>query len=344
MKIKVNQITFTEPYKAEYLENGEIDLDALNANDVVVKSMVSTISCGTEKANYIGEKRVWGDSDYIVPFPRYPGYSCAGEVVAVASNVTYVKPGDRVVVSAFKGFHRTYGVVKDSNLVKIPDGVEYEEAAISYIATFPLAGLRKVKLEPGESCLIMGLGILGQFAVKFARAMGAYPIIAVDPIKERRDMAIENGADYSFDPFDSDAIANIKKVSGGGVNTAIEVTGVGAGLNQTLDCMKRLGRVALLGCTRNSDFSVDYYRKVHSPGITLVGAHTNARPLVDNYPHYFTQNEEIRVVLDLIKGKRISLKNVVTETRKPNECTEIYDRLVNDKNFPIGLQFDWRNI
>ena len=92
------------------------------------------------------------------------------------------------------------------------DGVEYEEAAISYIATFPLAGLRKVKLEPGESCLIMGLGILGQFAVKFARAMGAYPIIAVDPIKERRDMAIENGADYSFDPFDSDAIANIKKV------------------------------------------------------------------------------------------------------------------------------------
>ena len=344
MKINIDQIVFTEPYVAKYIPNGEIDSDNLAENDVVVKNVVSTISCGTEKANYIGEKRVWGDSDYIVPFPRFPGYSSAAEVVAVGSKVTYVKVGDRVVVSNFKGFHRTFGIVKDYNLIKIPDSVSYEEAAISYIATFPLAGLRKVKLEAGESCLIMGLGILGQFAVKFARAMGAYPIIAVDPIEERRDMAIENGADYAFNPFDENTISKIKQVSGGGVNTAIEVTGVGAGLNQTLDCMKRLGRVALLGCTRNSDFSVDYYRKVHSPGITLVGAHTNARPTTDNYPHYFTQNEEVRVVLDLIAGGRVSLTNVVTETHSPKECTQIYDRLVNDKKFPIGVQFDWRNI
>ena len=340
MKLKVEQIVFTEPFKAQFIENGEVDLTTLSENQVAVKTIVSTISCGTEKANYIGEQRVWGDSDYILPFPRYPGYAAAGEVIAVGSAVTYVKVGDRVVVSNFRGFHRNYGIVNDSNLIKIPDGVEYEEAAVSYIATFPLAGLRKV--AAGESCLVMGLGILGQLAVKFARAMGAYPIIAVDPIAERREMAMKNGADYVFDPFDSQTIANIKKVSGGGVNTAVEVTGVGAGLNQALDCMKKLGRVALLGCTRNSDFTVDYYRKVHSPGITLVGAHTNARPLSDNYPHYFTQNEEVRVVLDLIAGKRISLKNVIAETHVPSECTEIYDRLVNDKKFPIGLQFDWR--
>ncbi len=342
MELRVKQIIFTEPFKAEYKDNGIIDLNNLSEDSIVVKTMVSTLSCGTEKANYIGEQRVWGDSDYIVPFPRFPGYSCAGQVVAVGKNVLDVKEGDNVVVSRFKGFHRNYGVVKQEDVVKIPDGVEFEQAAISYIATFPLAGLRKVKLEIGESCLVMGLGILGQLAVKFARIMGAYPIIAVDPIEERRKMAMENGADFVFNPFESDTIKKIKELTNGGVNTAIEVTGVGAGLNQTLDCMKRLGRVALLGCTRNSDFTVDYYRKVHSPGITLVGAHTNARPSFESYPHYFTQNDEIKVVLDMVAGGRISLYNVISETHLPSECTKIYDRLVNDKNFPIGLQFDWR--
>lgn len=343
MQFNVKQIMFTEPFKAEYKENGTIDTDKLAEGTVLVKTVVSTISCGTEKANYIGEKRVWGDSDYVVPFPRFPGYSSVGEVIAVGEKVTGIKVGDRVVVSKFKGFHRNYGVVNEGDLVKIPNGVEYEQAAISYISTFPLAGLRKVQLEIGESCLIMGLGILGQIAVKFARIMGAYPIIAVDPIEERRNMALENGADYALNPFDDNMVATIKEITKGGVNTAIEVTGVGAGLNQTLDCMKRLGRVALLGCTRNSDFTVDYYRKVHSPGITLVGAHTNARPSNESYPHYFTQNDEIKVVLDMLAGKRVNLYNLISETHKPDECTKIYDRLVNDKKFPIGLQFDWRN-
>lgn len=43
----------------------------------------------------------------------------------------------------------------------------------------------------------------------------------------------------------------------------IEVTGQGTGLNEAHDCMAKFGRVALLGCTRNSDFSVDFYRTVH---------------------------------------------------------------------------------
>ena len=107
--------------------------------------------------------------------------------------------------------------------------------------------------------------------------------------------------------------------------------------------MKPLGRIALLGCTRKSDFTIDYYKKVHSPGITLVGAHTNARPQVDSYPHYFTQNDEVKVILDLINGKRVTLKDVVSETHSPTESTIIYDRLVSDKNFPIGVQFDWRD-
>ena len=85
---------------------------------------------------------------------------------------------------------------------EIADSISFEDAAVSFIATFPLAAIRKLQLEIGESVLIMGLGLLGQIAIKLARLAGACPIIACDPVKERRDEAIKNGADYVFDPFD----------------------------------------------------------------------------------------------------------------------------------------------
>ena len=124
----------------------------------------------------------------------------------------------------------------------------------------------------------------------------------------------------------------------------IEVTGVGAGLNGALDCMARFGRVALLGCTRVSDFTIDYYRKVHGPGITLIGAHTMARPDNESYPGYFTTIDDMKTVLNLCEGGRISHKALVDEVLSPEECTEVYSRLVNDKNFPSVVQFDWTKI
>lgn len=119
---------------------------------------------------------------------------------------------------------------------------------------------------------------------------------------------------------------------------------MGAGLDETLDCMAKLGRVALLGCTRDKNFTIDYYRKVHGPGISLIGAHTAARPENESYPGYFTHEDDIKTALKLVAGGRMSLADMVEETHSPEECFEVYTRLVNDKNFPAAVQFDWRNI
>lgn len=338
---ELRQIVFTEAYKAEYLTVGVKNFDDLAPNEVAVKTVFSTVSAGTERANFVGEKAVSVFSDAEFPFPRTVGYSGAGVVVAVGSAVKKVSVGDRV--ATYWGKHINYNILPEDNVVKIEsDKVSLEEAAVALIATFPLAALRKVNLEIGESMLVMGLGILGQLAVMLARAAGAYPVIACDPVEERRNEALRNGADYAFNPLDKDFAEKVRAVSGGGVKTAIEVTGLGAGLNETLDCMAKLGRVALLGCTRSSDFSVDYYHKVHGPGITLVGAHTSARPNKESYPSYFTHEDDIKTVLSLCGGGRLPIKNLLKETYRPIECQEIFTRLATDKNFPIGVQFDWR--
>ena len=169
-------------------------------------------------------------------------------------------------------------------------------------------------------------------------------MIAVDPVRERREKALRFGADYALDPNEKGFCERVRALSGGGVNAAIEVTGLGKGLEECLDCMQKLGRVALLGCTRNKNFTIDYYRKVHGPGITLIGAHTAARPEHDSYPGHFTHRDDIKAQLKLIALKRINLKEMIDETHSPDACAEVYSRLVQDQNFPTFVQFDWRRV
>ena len=338
-KMKAKQIIFTEINRAELLD---IELPSVKPGCVLVKTEVSTISSGTERANITGDPNVSATGASGVKFPRASGYNSAGVVAAVGEGVTSVAVGDRVVV--YWGLHRSYNHVKAENVVKIPDGVDFATGAMSFIASFPMAAIRKTRLEMGESAMVMGLGVLGMIAVKLLRLAGAVPIIAVDPNPERRKMALECGADHALSPFDDDFAERVKEITGGGVNVAIEVTGVGAGFNEALDCMAKFGRVALLGCTRNSDFTVDYYKKIHAPGITVIGAHTIARPEQESHPGWFTHRDDIAAVMRLAEGGRLTLTDIVGEVHSPENCPDVYQRLIFDKNYPVAVQFDWRKL
>ena len=331
------QIVFTKPNAAELLT---VSLEPLKPNGVQVATEVSTVSSGTERANITGDLNVSVlAKEKEAVFPRRAGYSSAGRVLAVGESVTNFKPGDRVAM--FWSSHSQFQNLPESQCLKLPDSVTSEEAALFHITTFPLAAIRKCRLEMGESALVMGQGILGLLAVKLLRIAGAVPIIAADPIPEKRQRALEAGADFALDPFAPDFASKVKKITDGGVKVAIEVTGNGKALDSTLDCVAKLGRVALLGCTRDPNFTIDYYRKVHGPGITLVGAHTNARPGLESAPGYWTQRDDFACVLALTVGGRLVLKDMIEETHSPEEAPAVYTRLVTEPSFPV-VQFDWR--
>ena len=338
--MKTKQIIFTKPYVAELL-----DAECLPPKEyeVTVSLEYSAISSGTEKANLIGIRNSINRSeDEEAVFPRTVGYSATGIVSEIGNGVTDICVGDRVIV--YWGKHKKNITVSRNNVIRIPDEVSTKEASMALISTFPLAAIRKTRLEIGESAMVMGLGILGVFAVQELKAAGAYPIVAVDPIKNRREFAIKLGADFALDPTQRGFADEVKRITSGGVNVCIEVTGLGVGLIQALDCMKRFGRVALLGCTRSSKFEIDYYGKVHGPGISLIGAHTMARPKTESSAGLWTDKDDLQTVLNLIQGKRLNFKDMICEIHSPTEAEQIYDRLANDKNFPIGVFFDWRNI
>lgn len=335
------QIVFTEKNKAELLRVGPY---TLGADQIAVRTLVSSISCGTERANITGDPNVSPvlPENGEVVFPRTAGYSSAGIVLAVGENVTDFKVGDRVAMSW--SLHVDVNVIPAALAIRLDDSITLEDAALFHIATFPMAALRKTRMEIGESMLVMGLGILGLIAVQLARLAGGAPVIAADPNPDRRAKALSLGADYALDPLEEGFTDRVRALTEGGVKTAIEVTGIGAGLNQTLDCMARFGRVALLGCTRSREFTVDYYRKVHAPGITLIGAHTNARPGRDSSDGWFTERDDVRAVHRLCCLGRLHLADMVDEVVSPADCTEVYRRLVEDRNFPPVVQFDWTKL
>ncbi len=336
--MKTKQILFTKKNTAELVE---VELPELQENEVRVKTEFSTISQGTERANIMGDPNVNGAGKGEVVFPRGCGYASAGTVIEVGDKVKNIKIGDRVVTTW--GLHRQINQVSEKQLVKMPDEISFSEASMTLIASFSLAAVRKCRVEIGESAVIMGLGILGQFAVMFARLQGAAPVIAVDPVKERREKALKLGADYALDPMDESFVDKVKEITGGGANVCIEVTGLGKGLEQGLDVMKRFGRVALLGCTRDRNFTIDYYKKVHYPGITMIGAHTLARPTEESHGGWFTHSDDILAIMKMIKLNRMDIKQLVNEIHSPKECYDIFKRLVEDKSFPV-VQFDWSTL
>ena len=346
---------FTAKNKAELVEEPK---PVASPGEVVVKLVRSCISSGTERANVTGvpdgATGIFGDeNDMRVTWPRRGGYSSSGIVESVGDGVSSVKPGDRVAMSW--SWHKEYMNLPERQVYRIPENVSFQDAAFAHISTFPSAAIRKCRLEFGEPAIVMGQGVLGQLAVKLLRVAGAAPVIAADPIPEKRKEALALGADFAFDPLAPDFAAQVKAVaesdrkthmgrkSDAGAKVAIEVTGNGAALNTVLDAVAPFARVALLGCTRDSNFTINYYRKVHAQGVSLVGAHTMARPDAESSSGWWTTRDDAMAFLKLLSLGRISLDGFVAEVHSPQECGDVYSRLAAGGAFPV-VQFDWTRL
>ncbi len=322
------------------LETVSLDEQALPPDQVLVKTDYSAVSAGTECA-WISGNANWDDQK----FPFYPGYSAVGHVIRVGENVKNFAVGDRVIVP-WHG-HRSHILapaarVWDGAYRIADDRIDMIEAACVHIASFPMLGVRKLRIQMGESVMIAGLGILGQIALQAARCSGAMPLLACDFSPERRALALKMGADAVFDPGEPDFIEKVRAAAGGGgVRAVVEVTGKAAALQQALKYTARMGRISLLGCTRVPDCPIDFYRDVHLPGITLIGAHTQNRPGSDSRPGEWTEQDDYETILKFLAAGRFRFSPLISRVASPAECGEIYDTLLHAGNPPLGIVYDW---
>lgn len=330
--MKRRSIVFTAKEKVELIES-ELNCVHPEPGWALLKTEYTLISPGTEKACLLGMT----DGK----FPMTLGYSAIATVIEAGAG-SDLKPGDRTVI--YHSCHSSLQLKEVRDIVRIDDPtIDSRDAIFVVTAAMGLQGIRKIRPELGESIAVMGLGLLGLAAVRCAHLSGAFPAIALDFNAKRRAIAKEYGADYAFSPDEPDLQSKIKDITHGGINGLIEVTGNPEAINSALDLMAPFGRVALVGCSRTATEKLDFYHKVHRPGISIIGAHNFARPREDSYPGYWTNRADMQTLLRLIAGGKFTPSAMRTEVAKPDEAPEIFRRLVKGEPDMLGVLFDWRD-
>lgn len=332
------EIIFTEPRKVALVES---TMEKPGEKEVLVKVKYNVISAGTEKAWLMAMENAKGK------FPFNVGYSSVGTVVDVGKEVKKFKCGDRVFV--VHGGHASYNLKNEGSIIRIPNEVSFEAAVFTRMASFPLLAIRRARLEIGESIVIVGLGMVGLFGVQIARLGGAMPLVAVGNRDIRREKAYKYGADLVLSPDEPDLINKIidftyERNQVRGANCVIETSGSERGIIDSLKYVSFGGRLLLNGCNRINEEPVDFYKYVHTKGVQIIGAHECTCKPVNSSPGNWTRYRDYITVLGLMADGRIDATDMISEYVSPQDAALVYKRLLEDKNFPLGVVFDWDEI
>jgi len=175
--------------------------------------------------------------------PILLGNEGAGTVEAVAPDVTEVKPGDRVAYAMQRGSYAEYACVPAWQLVKIPDGVDFNTAAAAMLQGMTAHYLTHstYQLKAGDRCLVhAAAGGVGLLLVQMAKMLGAH-VIGTAGTDEKAHLARDAGADDVVVYTREDFVARAK-----GVHVVYD--GVGkATFMQSLDCLRPRGMMVTFG-------------------------------------------------------------------------------------------------
>ncbi|MEM8529394.1 MAG: zinc-binding alcohol dehydrogenase [Chloroflexota bacterium] len=163
--------------------------------DILVRTRTGAISVGTELPQYRGDARASEPPTY----PAMTGYESLAEVIECGAEVQNLTVGDRVV--AFYG-HRTAAVVPLSRVVQVPDTIDDALALLVILACDTAKGVAKLNPGSDDTVLITGAGTIGLLTLFNLQVQGISRITLVDPVPQRRELALRLGASCTVAPDD----------------------------------------------------------------------------------------------------------------------------------------------
>jgi 2-desacetyl-2-hydroxyethyl bacteriochlorophyllide A dehydrogenase len=342
--MRARQIVITEPYKAEVRE---VELSAPAANQILVEAEASAISPGTELAVYTGTHQWLKDPD--LPdwkFPFRPGYSAAGTIVAVGSAVQSWKPGDRV---SFPGNHASVELLtlghERGRLWKLPERLDAEKAAWACIARYGLGASIRAGLTLGRSAAVLGLGAIGQFALRSLIAAGAHPVIGIDSVRMRRNAALAAGADFVIDPNAGDPREQLRRLLGSrGAEIVADATGVPDAIPTAMALACDGGQVVVVGSPRGRAQGVNFYDDLHRRYLEVTGAHGNMlfEPAHTRLAGAWDIDKAQNWLLAALASTRLSLAGLITQRIGPTEIAAAYEGLLKNKEDYLGVVVIWK--
>ena len=285
-------------YGKEDIQIHEINIPNIKEDEILIKIRACGI-CGSDVRSYY--KGVEGR----YKIPVILGHEVSGEVFKIGGEIDDFVVGDRVAVAPIYGCGKCsfcvsgqenlckevtiFGCTVDGAfaeymkipaqaiprgaLVRIPDGLSDEEAALIEPFSCCLHGVLRANVRPGDTVLVIGAGPIGLAHMKLLRLLGASYIIASDVIDSRLEVAKKFGADMAINPQRKDSLTKIKELTESkGVDAVIVAVGNPEAITQGLKMVRRGGTVVLFGgCPPNTVVQVDP-NFIHYSDITIVGS------------------------------------------------------------------------
>lgn len=320
----------------------EVDKPRAGASEAVIRVTLTTI-CGTDLHIVRGE--------YPVAPGLVIGHEPVGVIEELGEGVSGYSIGDRVLVGAItpcgqcraclsshsaqcghgegyealggwrfgntiNGAQAEYLKVPSAqaNLAKIPDELTDEQVVLlADIASTGFSGAESAQIKIGDSVVVFAQGPIGLCATAGARLMGASLIIGIDGDEHRLAMAKRMGADVTLDYRDVDVVAEVKRLTGGGADVAIEALGTQQTFESALRCLRPAGTLSSLGV---------YSGKIEIPYQAFAAGIGDYRIVTTLCPG---GKERMRRLMEIVRHGRVDLTPLLTHTLPLDRISDAYD-------------------
>lgn len=282
----------------------ELDIPVLKDGQVLVEIRYSG-ACHTqilEARGYRGEDRF---------LPHCLGHEASGTVVDIGAGVSKVRPGDNVVLSWIKGrgadvpgtvykwdgrdvnaggvttFSR-HAVVSENRLTPLPASLDLRVAIVLGCAapTGMGAVMNVAAPKPGQSLAVFGTGGVGLFAIAAAAAEKCNPVIAIDRLANKLEMALEMGATHTINASEQDVTEALAEICPKGLDHAIEATGIPDVMAGALGAVRAQGGNCVIIGNAHHGQNLTVNPQQFNMGKSLLGTWGgNAQP-DDDYPRF----------------------------------------------------------
>jgi alcohol dehydrogenase len=321
----------------------EVPRPSPGPGEALIRVTLTTI-CGTDVHILRGE--------YPVKNGLVVGHEPVGVVEEVGVGVTGYVPGERVIVGAItpcgqcraclsgspsqcdhggsgyealggwrfgntiNGCQAEYVLVPNAqaNLAKIPDGLTDEEVLMCPdIMSTGFAGVEQGNVKIGDAVVVFAQGPIGLCATAGAKLSGASLIIGVDRIASRLEMSRKMGADVVINSAEQDVVAEVRRLTGGGADVAIEALGQQATFESALRCIRPGGTLSSLGVySSHLQVPLDAF----AAGL---GDHKIVTALCPG------GKERMRRLMNTIASGRISTRPLLTHSFRLEQIEEAYE-------------------
>jgi len=358
---------------------GEVPVPALQKGRVLVRTVSSLISAGTERAavelvskGLVQEARERPDLVKAVvakvkseglrntfasvrdkmAASQSLGYSASGIISEIAADVTEFQIGDRVACAGL-GFasHAEVLSVPQNLCVHLPDAVSFDSGAFGTLGAIALQGVRLAEPTLGESVVVIGLGLLGQLVVQLLKANGCR-VFGLDLAADKVQLALELGADGAAVSSDETQELVEQWTRGRGADavliTAASESSSPVELAAKISRLK--GRVVVVGMTGLNIPRHPFYMRELKLIISMSygpGRYDrNYEELGHDYPFAYvrwTEKRNIEAFLDLVDQDRLNMERLITHRFNIDEAERAYQLISGQTSEPylgVLLKYD----